>query len=130
MRRGSSISTRERLPNRTNWIRRQYDQTSAARDAELSEVIPAYEDVAGIRRRETYSLVYLVARRRGSGSDRDCPFCGNGPVVDDVRVHWLSMRDRNTVRGFTFYEHGETPGLGGEVDNPKWKEVVGRPRGL
>ncbi|MDF1667135.1 MAG: FMN-binding protein, partial [Planctomycetota bacterium] len=21
----------------------------------------------------------------------------------------------------TFYEHGETPGLGGEVDNPKWK---------
>lgn len=26
------------------------------------------------------------------------------------------------VKGFGFYDHGETPGLGGEVDNPKWKE--------
>jgi Na+-transporting NADH:ubiquinone oxidoreductase subunit C len=29
--------------------------------------------------------------------------------------------DYNTVAGLGFYEHGETPGLGGEVDNPKWK---------
>jgi len=29
--------------------------------------------------------------------------------------------DLNTVKGITFYEHGETPGLGGEVDNPRWK---------
>jgi len=25
------------------------------------------------------------------------------------------------VMGITYYEHGETPGLGGEVDNPAWK---------
>ncbi len=29
--------------------------------------------------------------------------------------------DANTIVGITFYKHGETPGLGGEVDNPKWK---------
>jgi Na+-transporting NADH:ubiquinone oxidoreductase subunit C len=29
--------------------------------------------------------------------------------------------DLKTIRGITFYEHGETPGLGGEVDNPRWK---------
>jgi Na+-transporting NADH:ubiquinone oxidoreductase subunit C len=29
--------------------------------------------------------------------------------------------DYNTVAGLGFYEHGETPGLGGEVDNPRWK---------
>lgn len=29
--------------------------------------------------------------------------------------------DTNTIGGITFYKHGETPGLGGEVDNPKWK---------
>ena len=29
--------------------------------------------------------------------------------------------DLNTIAGLTFYEHKETPGLGGEVDNPKWK---------
>ena len=29
--------------------------------------------------------------------------------------------DFNTVSGIEFYEHKETPGLGAEVDNPKWK---------
>ncbi len=29
--------------------------------------------------------------------------------------------DLNTVRGITFYQHGETAGLGGEVDNIKWQ---------
>jgi Na+-transporting NADH:ubiquinone oxidoreductase subunit C len=28
--------------------------------------------------------------------------------------------DTRTVRGFNYYSHGETPGLGGEVDNPRW----------
>ena len=31
--------------------------------------------------------------------------------------------DLRTIRGLTFYEHGETPGLGGEVDNPRWKAL-------
>ena len=29
--------------------------------------------------------------------------------------------DGETVAGITFYEHAETPGLGGEIDNPKWQ---------
>ncbi|MCA8975585.1 MAG: NADH:ubiquinone reductase (Na(+)-transporting) subunit C [Planctomycetes bacterium] len=29
--------------------------------------------------------------------------------------------DKNHVRGITFYKHGETPGLGGEVENPQWQ---------
>ncbi len=28
--------------------------------------------------------------------------------------------DGNTIAGLRFYQHGETPGLGGEVDNPLW----------
>ena len=31
--------------------------------------------------------------------------------------------DANTIAGLGFYQHGETPGLGGEVDNPKWKGI-------
>ena len=31
--------------------------------------------------------------------------------------------DVNTIAGLGFYEHAETPGLGGEVDNPKWKGI-------
>ena len=30
-------------------------------------------------------------------------------------------RDLTEVVGITFYEHGETPGLGGEIDNKAWK---------
>ena len=35
---------------------------------------------------------------------------------------FLSLEaDLRTVRGITFSEHGETPGLGGEIENPRWK---------
>jgi Na+-transporting NADH:ubiquinone oxidoreductase subunit C len=30
--------------------------------------------------------------------------------------------DGNTVRGLRFYDHGETPGLGDQVDKPAWRE--------
>ena len=30
--------------------------------------------------------------------------------------------DGNTVRGLRFYSHGETPGLGDQIDKPAWRE--------
>ncbi|MFT7517544.1 MAG: Na+-transporting NADH:ubiquinone oxidoreductase subunit C [Myxococcota bacterium] len=30
--------------------------------------------------------------------------------------------DKNTVKGLTFYTHGETPGLGGEIDSDDFKD--------
>ena len=35
----------------------------------------------------------------------------------------LDARTLNTVIGLEFYEHAETPGLGGEIDNPRWKAL-------
>lgn len=29
--------------------------------------------------------------------------------------------DASEVKGITFYQHGETPGLGGEIDNKQWQ---------
>ncbi len=35
--------------------------------------------------------------------------------------------DGTTIKGVNFYEHAETPGLGGEVQNPKWvAQFVGK----
>lgn len=35
---------------------------------------------------------------------------------------YLALKsDLETIQGLTFYQHKETPGLGGEVDNPRWK---------
>jgi Na+-transporting NADH:ubiquinone oxidoreductase subunit C len=31
--------------------------------------------------------------------------------------------DTRTIEGLTYYDHLETPGLGGEVDNPRWKAL-------
>ena len=37
---------------------------------------------------------------------------------------YLALRsDLETIQGLTFYQHKETPGLGGEVDNPRWKAM-------
>ena len=29
--------------------------------------------------------------------------------------------DTTTIKGITYYEHGETPGLGREINNPRWQ---------
>lgn len=48
------------------------------------------------------------------------PIWGNG--LWSTMYGFLSVaKDFSAVRGITFYQHGETPGLGGEVDNPAWK---------
>jgi hypothetical protein len=31
--------------------------------------------------------------------------------------------DGQTIKGITYYDHGETPGLGGEIENPAWREL-------
>ncbi len=48
------------------------------------------------------------------------PIWGNG--LWSTMYGFLSVsKDFSQVAGITFYQHGETPGLGGEVDNPAWK---------
>ena len=32
-------------------------------------------------------------------------------------------RDGNTIRGLRFFDHGETPGLGDQIDRPAWREL-------
>jgi len=50
------------------------------------------------------------------------PIYGNG--LWSTMYGFIAIeRDGNTIRGLTFYDQKETPGLGGEVDNPKWKAL-------
>lgn len=48
------------------------------------------------------------------------PFHGKG-LWSTMYGYIALKRDLSEVVGITFYQHGETPGLGGEVDNPAWK---------
>lgn len=98
-----------------------YDQRRAVRDPEMSVAIPSDADVAGIGRREKYSVVYFV-RKDDQIDQIILPIYGKG--LWSTMYGFLSLGgDANTVRGITFYEHGETPGLGGEIDNVAWQQL-------
>ena len=98
-----------------------YDPVAAARDPERSVAISQDKDLASIKRREKFSLVYLVKTDSGEIEQIVLPVRGMG--LWGTLYGFVSIdRDLRTIRGLTFYEHSETPGLGGEVDNPDWKE--------
>ena len=96
-----------------------FDQRAAAKDPKLSVKISPDKDLAGIGSREKYSLVYLV-KKDDQLDQVILPIDGKG--LWSTLYGFLALSgDLNTVKGITFYEHGETPGLGGEVDNPAWQ---------
>jgi|TARA_R110002072_G_scaffold104012_3_gene228157 Na+-transporting NADH:ubiquinone oxidoreductase subunit C len=98
----------------------KYVQRKAAKDPDLSEALTAKEDLAKISRRERYSLVYLVQDAAGGIDKIILPIRGYG--LWSTMYGFIALEpDANTIAGLGFYEHGETPGLGGEIDNPRWK---------
>ena len=96
-----------------------YDQRKAAKDPALSVALSGDEDLAKISRQEKYAKIYLV-EKDGVLEKVILPIKGYG--LWSTLYGFLALEaDANTVVGLGFYEHAETPGLGGEVDNPKWK---------
>ncbi|MBB3168506.1 Na(+)-translocating NADH-quinone reductase subunit C [Simiduia aestuariiviva] len=96
-----------------------YDQRKASKDPKRSTELSAQEDVAKIGRREDIAKVYLL-KKDGVIEKVILPIKGYG--LWSTLYGFIALEsDFNTVVGLGFYEHGETPGLGGEVDNPKWK---------
>jgi Na+-transporting NADH:ubiquinone oxidoreductase subunit C len=99
-----------------------YDQRKAAKDPQRSERLSGKEDIAGIKRQAKVAEVFLARNDDGSLSRIILPVHGYG--LWSTLYGFLALEpDANTVSGLGFYEHGETPGLGGEVDNPKWKAL-------
>ncbi|MCX4029406.1 Na(+)-translocating NADH-quinone reductase subunit C [Endozoicomonas sp. SM1973] len=96
-----------------------YEQRSAAKNPKLSAVLSGEDDIASIKRRAHYATVYLV-ENQGKVEKLILPVHGYG--LWSTMYGFLALEgDTKTVVGLGFYDHGETPGLGGEVDNPKWK---------
>ena len=96
-----------------------YDQRKAASDPALSVALSASEDIAKIKRRANLAKVYVVENAQGL-EKVILPIKGYG--LWSTLYGFIALEsDLKTVAGIGFYEHTETPGLGGEVDNPKWK---------
>ncbi|MCZ6801608.1 MAG: Na(+)-translocating NADH-quinone reductase subunit C [Nitrospirae bacterium] len=98
----------------------QYDQRKAAKDPLESVAIPRDRDVAHIKRRAKYATVYLY-KENDKVKYFVLPIHGYG-LWSTLYGFLVLEGDANTVFGLQYYEHAETPGLGGEVDNPKWRE--------
>ncbi len=98
-----------------------YDQRTVINDPELSEAIPPEQDVADIKRRVIYPMVYLQ-QQDGELSTIILPVNGYG--LWGIMYGYLALEaDGNTVKGISFYELSETPGLGAEVRNPRWQAL-------
>ena len=97
-----------------------FDQRAAAKDPDTSRALDAETDTAKILRQSKYALVYLVNDDQGELDKVILPIHGYG--LWSTLYGFIALEsDANTIAGLGFYEHSETPGLGGEVDNPRWK---------
>ena len=97
-----------------------YDPIKAAKQTGRSRELSGDEDIATIGRRENVSLVYLRRSDDGRLDKVVIPVRGYG--LWGTLYGYLALEgDLNTVAGLGFYSQKETPGLGGEVDNPSWK---------
>lgn len=98
----------------------KYDMYKAASDPEMSTNIPSSEDKAGIKRRPDVAKIYVL-EEDGEMIRVVLPIHGYG--LWSTLYGFVSLEgDLNTIEGLGFYAHAETPGLGGEVDNPRWKQ--------
>lgn len=96
-----------------------FDQGKALADVELSSPVEQARDIASIRRLEHYAVIYQI-EDKGQISRLILPVRGYG--LWSTLYGFVALNsDLATVAGLGFYQHGETPGLGGEIDNPNWR---------
>jgi Na+-transporting NADH:ubiquinone oxidoreductase subunit C len=99
-----------------------YDQRKAAKDPAQSIKLSPEQNVAKIGRRAKLATVYLVANDAGQLQRIILPVHGAG-LWSTMYAFVAVQTDGNTVDALTYYEQGETPGLGGEVENPHWRSL-------
>ena len=98
----------------------EYDQRKASNDPKQNIQLKAEDDVAGIKRRAKYTSVYLV---KDGETIKSIILPVKGKGLWSTLYGFLALEnDAKTVVGLGFYEHAETPGLGGEIDNPQWRK--------
>ncbi len=97
-----------------------FDERADARDK--SKSIKPKDDMAGISRRANHAVIYLVKNDQGQLDTIVLPIIGSG--LWDLMYGFVGLApDLNTVRSVVYSDLKETPGLGAEVLNPKWKAL-------
>ena len=99
-----------------------YDPVEYSKKSDYSASVNSDEDIAIIKSQELYGKIYILRNPDQSINKVVLPVRGYG--LWGTLFGFISLgSDLNTIEGLEFYEHKETPGLGGEVDNPNWKKI-------
>ncbi|MBW7861157.1 MAG: Na(+)-translocating NADH-quinone reductase subunit C [Rhodocyclaceae bacterium] len=99
-----------------------FDIAKVSKDPALSRAMPKADDHAGIKRQPHFMPVYVVRTESGGIKTLILPVHGAG--LWSTLYGFLALEgDLRTVGGLKFYQHAETPGLGGEVDNLNWRAI-------
>jgi len=99
-----------------------YDPVYFSKQAGFSTPIPPKLDIAVVKNKENVGKIYLLKDEDSQLEKIILPIRGYG-LWGTLYGYIAIDKDLNTIRGLEFYEHKETPGLGAEVDNPKWKAL-------
>lgn len=99
-----------------------FDIQRATKNPAMSRALKRRDDPAGLKRRPDYMPIYKVKDAAGKLKTLILPVHGAG--LWSTLYGFLALDgDLRSVHGLKFYQHAETPGLGGEVDNPKWRAL-------
>ena len=97
----------------------QFDARAAVNNPELSVAIPSADDLARLGRRAQHAIVYLVWEA-DELKRIILPIHGQG--MWSTLYGMLALEaDLNTIAAVTFYEQGETAGLGDQITRPDWQ---------
>ena len=97
----------------------KYDQIWASKSKKPSVSDPT-DDATLIKYREKFSHVYVLKSEDGKVEKYVFPVRGYG-LWSMMKGYLAVEPDLQKIAGLTFYEHGETPGLGGEIKSPRFK---------
>ena len=117
------LSTGELVPEDKRDAR-AYDQRAARADPAASRAAPANN--AGIGRLPNLGIAYFVMK---DGAVDQVVIAIEGLGMWGTVYGFMAIdKDGKTIRGLTYYDQKETPGLGGEIANPQWQALwIGRP---
>ena len=98
----------------------KYNQRKAAKDPAQSIDLNTDQDIASIGRRAKIGKIYLV-KNNDVVTKVIIPIKGYG-LWSTLYGFVALQTDGRTIEDVTFYEHNETPGLGGEIQNRSWQQ--------
>lgn len=100
-----------------------FDQAKAVDDMKTRVTIKPEDDIAKLKTREYRSNVYIIKTSPANPMPSQYVFPIRGKGLWSIMWGFVSIdADMQTVRGLSYYDQGETPGLGGEVENDVWKK--------